>query len=103
MLATAWLLTTCPTDDGFVCGVLTGLPPVGRVRLTEVDRRAGRVDLVAAERDEIADDGAEHEAGGEQPPTGTEQPDVAREVHFLLGLGVEAPLRGSRRSHEGRR
>jgi len=80
---------TCPTDDGFVWA--------------EIDPRACREHLVPAERDEVADDGAGHHARREQPPADAKQPDVARKVDFLLGLGVEAALRGSRRGHEGRR
>src|SRR3954447_21764573 len=29
VLSTDWLLITCPTDDGFVCGFCTGAPPAG--------------------------------------------------------------------------
>ena len=88
---------------GIRLGVLHRSAAGRRVRLAEIDRRGRRVDLVPAERDEVADHGAGHHARREQPPADAKQPDVAREVDFLLGLGVEAALRGSRRSHEGRR
>ena len=29
VLSTDWLLITCPTDDGFVCGFVTWAPPLG--------------------------------------------------------------------------
>ena len=102
------LITACVVDDlpdgrGVRLRVLDQGSRRRRVRLAEIDRRGGRVDLAAAERDEVADHGSRHEARREQPPADAQQLDVAREVDFLLGLGIEAALRGSRRSHEGRR
>src|SRR6185437_4568432 len=56
--------------------------PARRVRLAEVQRRGRLEHLTSAERDEVADDGTEDEAGGGQPPTRGQEPPIAAEVDF---------------------
>src|SRR6185437_966549 len=53
--------------------------------------RARVPDLLAADRDEVADHRADHEAREGQPPVRHEGAPVAAEVDFLLGLGIEVP------------
>ena len=62
---------------------------VWRQRLAEVDLRRRLVDLPVREREEKADQRAEHSPDDEQPPARSDRPGVAPEVDFLLGLQLD--------------
>src|SRR5206468_1031349 len=61
---------------------------VGR---TEVDRRARIPHLLAAERDEVADQRADEEPDEQEPPARGDRTPVPAEVDLLLGLEVGDP------------
>ena len=71
--------------------------PVRAERRAHVDGRLGPIDVLAAEREQVADDDADDEPEHGQPPARDERVEVAAEVD--LPLGVE--IRLGRRSRGG--
>src|SRR3954447_2091247 len=60
----------------------------GAVRGAEIDGRARLPDLLPAERDDVADEGACDQAEDGQPPARDDGAPVPAEIDFLLGAGV---------------
>src|SRR5205085_11375068 len=58
------------------------------VRRAEVHSRARLPDLLAAQRDQIADERADDQSQERQPPVRDDRAPVAPEIDLLLGVGV---------------
>src|SRR5207244_11345009 len=63
------------------------------VRRAEIDGRARIPDLFASERDEVADQGPDEQAGEQQPPARDDRTPVAAEADLLLGLEIRVVAR----------